>query len=95
MMLVVGVGIFFFNHSLNNWLPQILRDGGMDAVTAGYWSSVPTVVGMLGALVIPRLATPERRFLILFTLIGCACAAALLIRTLDPDILPFGLVLQG
>ena len=95
LMLIVGVGIFFFNHSFNNWLPQILRDGGMDAVTAGYWSSVPTVVGMIGALIIPRLATPERRFLILFGLIGSACAAALLIRTMDAGALPIGLVLQG
>ncbi len=95
LMLIISVGIFFFNHSLNNWLPQILRDGGMDAVTAGYWSSVPTVVGMIGALIIPRLATPDRRFLILFGLIGSACAAALLIRTLDAGALPVGLVLQG
>ena len=95
LMLICGVGIFFFNHSLNNWLPQILRDGGMDAVTAGYWSSVPTMVGMIGALIIPRLATPERRFLILFGLIGSACAAALLIRTTDAGVLPIGLVLQG
>lgn len=95
LMLTIGTGIFFFNHSLNNWLPQILRDGGMDAVAAGYWSSVPTAVGMIGALIIPRLATPERRFPILLGLVGSACAAALLIRTLDADALPVGLVLQG
>jgi cyanate permease len=95
IMLVISVGIFFFNHALNNWLPQILRDGGMDPVTAGYWSSVPTVVGMIGALIIPRMATPERRFYILLGLIGSACVAALLIRTLDDTVLPIGLVLQG
>ena len=95
LMLIISVGIFFFNHSLNNWLPQILRHGGMDAVTAGYWSSVPTVVGMVGALIIPRLATPTRRYMILFGLIGSACAAVLLIRTMDVGVLPIGLVLQG
>ena len=95
LMLTMSVGVFFFNHSLNNWLPQILRGGGMDAVTAGYWSSVPTFVGMIGALFIPRLATPARRFPILFGLIGFAFAAVLLIRTLDADALPVGLVLQG
>ncbi len=95
VMLIIGVGIFFFNHSLNNWLVQILRDGGMDPVTSGYWSSVPTVVGMIGALFIPRLAVPGRRFAILFALIGCACVGVLLIRTLDPAVLPVGLVLQG
>lgn len=95
LVLAMGVCVFFFNHSLNNWLPQILRSGGMDPVTAGYWSSVPTVVGMIGALVIPRLATQQRRFTVLFALIGSACAAALLIRTLDSGLLPVGLVLQG
>ena len=95
LMLFVGMGIFFFNHSLNNWLPQILRDGGMDPVTAGYWSSVPTVVGMIGALIIPRLATPERRFLVLFGLIGSAFAAVLLIRAQDAGALPVGLIFQG
>ena len=95
LMLIISVGIFFFNHSLNNWLPQILRHGGMDAVTAGYWSSVPTVVGMIGALIIPRLATPARRYMILFGLIASACMAVLLIRTMDVGVLPIGLVLQG
>ena len=44
IILLMSVGMFFFNHSLNNWLPEILRDGGMDTVTAGYWSSIPTLL---------------------------------------------------
>ena len=27
LMLIMAVGSFFFNHGLNNWLPEILRRG--------------------------------------------------------------------
>ena len=50
---------------------------------------------MIGALIVPRLATPARRFPILLALIASACVAALLIRTLDAAMLPVGLVFQG
>ena len=44
----------------------------MDAATAGYWASLPTLVGIAGALLIPRLAVPERRFAIFLALILAA-----------------------
>lgn len=52
---------FLFNHALNSWLPEILRAGGMDATAAGLWSALPTLVGIVAALTLPRLATPPRR----------------------------------
>jgi cyanate permease len=70
-VLLMGMGIFFLNHGLNNWLPEILRNGGMSAAAAGYWASIPTAVGIPGALIIPRLALPERRNAILFGLFLC------------------------
>ena len=36
LMLIMAVGAFFFNHGLNNWLPEILRRGGMTEAQAGY-----------------------------------------------------------
>jgi cyanate permease len=30
IVLLLAVGIFVFNHALNNWLPEILRTGGMN-----------------------------------------------------------------
>ena len=44
IILLMSAGIFFFNQALNNWLPEILRSGGMDVVTAGYWASIPTSI---------------------------------------------------
>ena len=94
-VLLMAIGIFFFNHGLNNWLPEILRSGGMSAAAAGYWASLPTAVGIAGALVIPRLASPERRIPILFGLFLCAGAATLLIDNPAGPLLTGGLMVQG
>lgn len=95
IVVLMAVGILFFNHSLNNWLPEILRTRGMSAVEAGYWAAIPVAVGIVAALTIPRLATAERRFAILAVLLGCAGTSALLILYGAGPVLAFGLVLSG
>lgn len=95
LILAMATGIFFFNHSLNNWLPEILRTGGMHPVTAGFWSAVPTAVGIFAALLIPRLATPARRFAILAALLYCAGTATLLLHAASGPVLALGLICQG
>ena len=94
-LLLMAVGIFFFNHGLTNWLPEILRSGGMDAKTAGFWAALPTAVGVAGALVIPRLASPARRPAVLLGLFACAGAATLLLHASAWPSLALGLTLQG
>ena len=71
LVLTMSVGIFFFYHTLGNWLPEILRAGGMSVKAAGLWASAPIAVGIAGSLIIPRLATPQRRFGILVGLFVC------------------------
>ncbi len=95
LLLLMSVGTFFFNHTLNNWLPEILRGGGMDAVSAGYWASVPTAVGIAASLTIPRLASPDRRFAILASLFVLAGTATLLLQSQGNPGLALGLILQG
>ncbi len=94
-ILTMAVFMLAFNHGLNNWLPEILRNAGMNAVTAGYWASIPTAVGIVGALVIPRLAVPQRRFAILLAIYVAAGAAALLLQSDAGPGLIAGLFLQG
>jgi len=95
-ILVMAVGAFFFNHGLNNWLPEILRRGGMTASQAGYWAAIPTAVGVLGSLLIPRLAIPARRHKILFILILAAGISTLLLQSAGNALpLTLGLILQG
>ena len=95
LILAMSVGVFLFNHGLNSWLVELLRVGGMDPARAGYWATLPTVVGIVGSLLIPRFAIRKRRLYMLMALAAIALAAALLLRFTDPGLLSLGLVLQG
>ena len=95
IVLVMSVGIFFINHGLNNWLPELLRSRGMSAALAGYWASIPTVIGVVDSLIIPRLATPERRVRVMLLLFVSALVSSLLLHANAGPWLVFGLMLQG
>ena len=95
ILLAMSIGIFLINHAFLGWLPEILRAGGMDQTAAGYWSSVPTGAAVVSALLIPRMATPPRRFTILLVLFLAAGASTMLIGYGNHLILPFALILQG
>lgn len=95
LVLVMGIGIFFFNHGLNSWLPELLAHGGMSLISAGYWASIPTVIGIAGSLIITRLATPGRRFHILFGLLALALIASVFLQFQSESLMFFGLFVQG
>lgn len=95
IVLIMSIGIFFFNHGLNNWLPEILRSKGMSAENAGYLASIPAALAIMASLTIPRLATPERRIWILFVVFMACGISSLMLQTADGTILPYALVLQG
>lgn len=95
VVLFMSIFVFMFNHGLNNWLPELLQSHGLSAVNAGYWAAFPTLIGIAGSLIIPRLATPERRFQILIGLSVMALLASLLLRFSEPSSLLSGLLLQG
>jgi cyanate permease len=94
-VLYLALGTFFFGHALTNWLPEILRFGGMDVASAGFWASVPVVIGIGGALLFPRLAIPSRRMTILAGLFAAQMAAPLLINWGTGGALAAGLLCQG
>ena len=52
-------------------------------------------IGILGVLVIPRLATPERRLFVMGVLFAAVLVASLLLQSQQPVILATGLMLQG
>jgi cyanate permease len=95
LLLLMAVGAFLINHGLNNWLPELLRSGGRSIVEAGYWAALPMVVGIIGSLTIPRLATPSRRFKILVALCASAATACLALLLPGDSILTAALILQG
>lgn len=95
IIMAISIGIFFFGHAINNWLPEILRSGGMSPAQAGFWAAVPVSVGLLGALAIPRLAVGRRRLKVLLALFLCAGTASLLLHSPAGAGLALGLALQG
>ena len=95
LVLLLSIGIFLISHGLNNWLPELLVMAGMNVVEAGYWAAIPTVVGIAGSLLIPRLAIPARRVIILAALCMTVVVATLLLQLHLRPFLLGGLILQG
>ncbi len=93
--LVVSLGGFFFRHGLNDWLPEILRDGGMTAAEAGLWAVLPVVVGIGTTLVVPPLALPSRRIPMLVVFFLAAGAAAVVVGNSTGVQLTLGLIIMG
>ncbi len=95
ILLVMAVCMFMINHGFNNWLPEILRAGRMDAATAGFYAALPTIVAVFASLTVPRFAKPGRRLMILAAL-ATMSGISTLIMLLDPGpLLVAGLLLQG
>ena len=95
LVMLFCVGAFMFNHGLNNWLPQVLRGQGFSAVEAGYWAAIPTAIGILGSLFIPRYAGGTRSVPVLRLLLVFAAFAALGLTLLSGLTLLFPLLAQG
>ena len=95
IILMMSISVMMFNHGLNNWLPELLKSHGLSAVNAGYMAALPTAIGIFASLIIPRLATPRRRFQILIGLSVAAIGASLMLRLTSPSYLLLGLLLQG
>lgn len=95
LVLGMAVAVFAINHGLNNWLPSVLMGKGMTAAAAGYWAAVPSVVGIIAALVVPGLARADRQVAIFTALALSMLLATLLFQMTSPAALALGLVLQG
>jgi cyanate permease len=95
LVLVVGFASFLSNHGLSNWLPKILQWHGFDPVEAGLWASVPSLVGIAGALFFSRVVPRHRRAEAAAAMFAASALALLLIGTTTGPPLLVGLVLQG
>lgn len=95
LILAMALGTFMLGHGLHNWLPAILAGTGMSAAEAGYWAAIPTVVGIVGSLLIPRLAVPARRYVILAVLAAALLASTVLLQFDARLPVLCGLILQG
>ena len=95
IILLMGIGIFIYDHALSNWMHEILMTHGTDSVKAGYLASVPTLIGIAGVLLIPRMAVSNIRIQILSVLFIFAGSAVLLLKSSSIPIIITGLILKG
>jgi cyanate permease len=71
LALVLGLGSFFVNQALGNWLPNILEEGsGLSANVASNVAGIALAIGIAARLAVPGLATGERRALVLSSVMG-------------------------
>jgi cyanate permease len=57
MVILVGFAGFLANHGVRNWLPEILSNAGISPTHAGFLSAMPALTGIVGSIVVLRLAT--------------------------------------
>lgn len=75
LMLIVALGMFFFNHALNGWLPTVIEDRGFSSTAAGYLAGAVTALSIVGALLGPRWIPENSRIAVMasvFALFGVA-----------------------
>jgi len=95
---IVAIGIVYFltTHSLQNWLPSILSMKGFSSVLAGYATSLMTLSGILGGLIVPRFVVRPRRMSLIIASILAISGASILMAGLGTGLgLWFGIVAAG
>jgi len=79
LILIMSIAVFAINHGMGNWLVEMLQNMGAGATHASALATIPVGIGIIGALILPRLAVGARRFAILILLFGCSMAACLVL----------------
>lgn len=80
-VLALGVGMFFYMHATINWLPKVIADTdlGLSEANSAYWASLPIVIGMISAAIVPRFTNRNREIIILALLFCIGCSSCLLL----------------
>jgi CP family cyanate transporter-like MFS transporter len=80
LIVVIGIVYFLTIWGLQNWLPSVLVQKGFSTINAGYATSLMTLSGILGCIIVPRfIYRPNyRRWVIAFILLVSGAAILLL-----------------
>jgi len=85
LAMLLGIGTFFITQGLAAWLPNILEEhSGISAGAASNWAAGSLAVGIFARLVIPGLASPERRSKLLYGVMIALGAATVLLAVGPP-----------
>ncbi len=97
MVVAVGFAGFLANHGVRNWLPEILEQAGMSREVAGLLGALPAITGIVGSIVVLKLATRgagARRIAILSLLVVTALAVLAIMTTTGP-LLVLAIMVEG
>jgi len=95
VILFLAIGSFFYGHALSNWLVDMLETSGWTTQQAGYWASVPTLLGVVATLILPQFATEGRRAPLLTAMLAMAGVSVLFITASSASVLAPALVASG
>ena len=84
LAMLLGIGTFFISQGLSAWLPNLLEDHtGLSARAASNWAAASLAVGIVARLVMPGLANPQRRSMMLHGLM-IALGLAMVLLAVGP-----------
>jgi CP family cyanate transporter-like MFS transporter len=86
LAMTLGVGTFFITQGLAAWLPNMLETHtGLSTGAAANWSAASLAVGIAARLLLPGLASPERRSPLLHGVMA-SLALAMVAMALGPPV---------
>lgn len=94
-IMIIGWSGFLANHGLRSWLPEILIVRGFDPATAGFIAAIPAVAGMVGSIVIARLAANRFRWHMIVGLLIALATTTGAVAVTDGAALVVVVILQG
>jgi MFS transporter, CP family, cyanate transporter len=84
LAMLLGIGSFFVTQGVSTWLPNMLEEHvGLSAGAASAWAAASLTVGIVARLVLPGLARPGRRSLLLHALM-CVLGVGMVLMAVGP-----------
>jgi cyanate permease len=94
-VIIIGFSGFLSSHGFRSWLPQIFEAKGMSPSMAGFLAAVPAITGMIGSIVIVRIASEGYRKQMTIGLLLTVGLTIGLIGILDGPLLVATVMIQG
>ena len=85
----------FLVHGIAGWLPKIISSKGININLSSLFAIIPSFIGIIAALIIPRFSNNKTRVMILTILFLNAIFALFLIQSLTVPLFILGLILLG
>ena len=85
----------FLNHGLNNWLPTLLQEKNISLTSAGFWSSITMLSGVIGLIIIPSIARQGYRIIILAVMFIIASSTTFALISFTDYPLYFSLIISS